>query len=80
MTYRITDKVPIVPSRIRTPKYPFWDMDVGDSFYVPRKDANKVAVKQSCFYASRLSVQRKGKRWRWRIVDEREGVRVFRVE
>ena len=80
MTYKVTNKVAMPPSRIRTPKYPFWDMAIGDSFFVPSEDVSKTALKQSCYYAARQSEDSKGRRWKWRIVDEEKGYRVFRVE
>lgn len=81
LTYKLTNKVKPPESRIRTPSYPFAEMEIGDSFFVPRDHLkSKLQLKQSCYYFSRNSMERMGKLYKFRISDEKGGYRVFRIK
>lgn len=55
-------------------KYPFSQMGVGDSFFVPAVDANSSSVRAAASqYGLRRSV-------RFRCIAEADGIRVTRVE
>lgn len=76
MTYKVVKGIPMPPSKVRSNLYPFYDMDIGDSFFVPMVDvASRDALRQSCYYATRKS----GNVLKFRIVTEDKGFRVFRV-
>lgn len=81
LTYEIVKNVRPPRNRIKTPYYPFAKMEIGDSFLVPRDDVkSKLQLKQSCYYFSRNSVEREGELFKFRIVDEKGGYRVFRIK
>ena len=57
-------------------RYPFSQMEVGDSFLVPRKDVrNIVQLRQTCLYYSR-----RHKGYRFSVRTEPDGFRVYRIE
>ena len=47
MTYKIEKGIPVSDARIKKSKYPFRDMEVGDSFFIDLADAD--ASSDSCF-------------------------------
>ena len=62
-----------VPDAVRLKerrKYPWHEMEVGDSFYVPKRSIN--AISRAAYEASR-----NGRKFRCRSVDD--GVRVWRL-
>ena len=61
----------------RVPKYQFWKMQVGESFFVPASDSNRHNVRTSLTTCSRHSTRLDGFRFTVRIVDG--GIRVWRV-
>ena len=68
MPYEIEKGIPMPAHTKRKPKYPWADMEVGDSFVVP---------------GTRRPIPPKALRadgWRWRTSVEEGGVRVWRVE
>lgn len=90
MTYEIESNIPIpATSRGRTPKYPFADMAVGDSFFVAKNidepmDRVRNRMLGACMWAKRkLDGDR---RFIVRVGTEgeydnhAEGVRIWRVE
>lgn len=52
--YKIEKSVPITGSRQRARKYPFPDMEIGDSFYVPAGSRPVEALRNSINASSRL--------------------------
>jgi hypothetical protein len=74
--YAIESKVPYVKiSKPRATKYPFPDMKVGDSFFVPADDTKAIPRVRS---AASLWAQRYNRKLATRVVDG--GVRVWRVK
>lgn len=64
-------------------KYPFAEMDIGDSFFVPatsREDAKKVQTRVSASGTKFRAVH--GRRFSTRVIEENDGfgVRVWRIE
>ena len=73
--YKVTDKVPVPPMRAISARYPFADMSIGDSFFVPLEDVQtREQIRQSCYYYSR-----KNPKYRFTVVPEKNGHRVFRI-
>ncbi len=74
MTYEIRDDVPI-PTRPFIAKYPFAEMEIGQSFFVPGATTKKLAG--SLYYAHRAL----GYKFVTRTVVENDlpGVRVWRL-
>lgn len=67
----IENGIPLPPPRMRAAKYPFNEMEVGDSFFVP--DTNR-----SFTGAMLSSSKRSGRRFATRMIDG--GIRVLRVK
>lgn len=75
--YAVDKKVPLPTFKTRpASRYPFADMDVNDSFFVPSVDvASSKSLRQSTYAANR---KHKGKIFR--VADVDGGFRVFRVK
>ena len=74
--YQIERKVPFVPiSKTRQTKYPFPDMKIGDSFFVPADNTKAIPRVRS---AASLWAQKYNRKLVTRVVDG--GVRVWRVK
>lgn len=75
--YEIQKDIPTPPrdqlGRGRTRRYPFAEMDVGDSFLVPDRSAGAIAQA-----IRRANTTLEGKRFGYRTVND--GVRVWRIE
>jgi hypothetical protein len=65
--FKIDEGIPM-PEKRHSPKYPWKEMEVGDSFFVPKR----------AFLASSASLRYAPKKFSQRAVDG--GVRVWRVE
>lgn len=68
MTIEIDKHVPIPPSG----KYPFDELEIGDSFLVPNANSHNIAA------ASYAGARRTGYKFRTKTVDG--GVRVWRIK
>ena len=75
--YAVDKKVPVPAFRGRaTTRYPFAEMDVNDSFFVPMIDvASSKSLRQSTYAASK---KHGGKSFR--MVEVENGYRVFRIK
>jgi len=75
--YKIDKKLPMPTFRTRTAsRYPFADMEVGDSFLVPAMDvASSKSLRQTTYAANR-----KHKDKMFKMADADGGFRVFRVK
>jgi len=75
--YKVDKKLPMPTFRTRTSsRYPFGEMDVGDSFHVPSIDvASGKSLRQTSYAANR---KHQGKVFR--VADAEGGFRVFRVK
>jgi hypothetical protein len=76
--YKLEKKVPMPEFRARlsSSRYPFGEMEVGDSFYVPAADvSSKASLKSSASVAQK----RFGGKV-FRVADEKGGYRVFRLK
>lgn len=71
MDYQIEKNIPISTKRADIVKYPFSQMEVGDSFTVPIEERHKIA--QSAFYFGKKN----GKKFATRR--EIDKIRVWRV-
>ncbi len=69
--YKIEKNVP-PPKAVRKRKWPFSELEVGDSTLILQEERN-AAAKAACWYG-----KRSGKRFALRKVDD--GVRIWRVE
>ena len=84
MFFEIEKNVPIVNKTNggggRPPKYPWEQMEVGDSFYVPKPDKLKNIrdLRSNLLNASRVYVRRYG--WQFTTSEEGEGIRIWRIE
>lgn len=81
MTYKIEKNVPLARSMQGTGnkrKYPFDKMGAGDSFYVPRGDAEMSVLQYRLSSAARIHGVRHGCKFATRR--EGDGVRVTRIE
>ena len=76
MTFKIEKEIPI-PKKIggngRLSKYPYKDMDIGDSFFVEKQGVRGKAVQSGYHFA-----RKHGKKFTARPVEG--GVRIWRVE
>lgn len=72
--YAIEKNVPAPPAAQSTRRYPFPDMEVGDSFFVQTESARTNPRLRSC---AALYGKRHGKKFRVRSVDG--GSRVWRI-
>lgn len=76
--YEIEKGVPIPDDpRGRRGKYPFKDMEVGDSFFVSCDDEKRKKTVRNSIYASRW---RREKGYKFKCSLEKEGIRVWRVK
>ena len=70
MTFVVEKDVPI-PKSPRRSKYPFREMAVGDSFFLPNRNNKQIAGLQGMAFKQtgfRFRIQREGTGWRmWRI-------------
>jgi hypothetical protein len=75
--YKVDTKIPMPTFKTRaSSRYPFGDMEVGDSFHVPLLDvASGKSLRQTSYAANR---KHKGKIFR--VADAEGGYRVFRVK
>jgi hypothetical protein len=78
MKIQIETGVPVPVQATRTPKYPFRDMVVGDSFFVndnidPKRMQQKLAA-AACMFV------RKNRSYRFKTQAFETGVRIWRVE
>lgn len=74
--YKIDTDVPIpANARGRRSRYPWGEMKVGHSFFVPSSDAKTQSLRNCAQNRSRTH---KGERYS--VIAEDEGTRVFRVE
>ena len=75
--YKIDKKLPMPTFKSRaSSRYPFSEMEVGDSFHVPLMDvASGKSLRQTSYAANR---KHKGKVFR--VADAEGGYRVFRVK
>ena len=73
MTFEISSTIPIPePKRGRRPKYPWRQMNVGDSFFVPGRKTTFIAG------IAWNQKNRYGTEWTCRAIDG--GVRVWRIK
>lgn len=69
---QIESNIPIPPAHVsRGPMYPFNDMQVADSFAVPRSEAKKIRTSASQF------ARRKGWKFASRVIGDQ--IRVWRI-
>ena len=92
MPYKI-DKARPLPPRVRKPKYPFDNMEIGDSFFVPTGPFTNAQERKWATIRTNISVWRRKTnqlhvKFTYRFVTEadvighapnRQGVRVWRV-
>jgi hypothetical protein len=82
--YKIEKGVPVPPivrkGVTHKTKYPWREMEVGDSFFVPRPDGKDVKIMQTCFSgkkrAARFGIRTKTRQWTENGV---LGIRVWRI-
>lgn len=76
--YEIEKNIPLMGARKSVLKYPFQDMEIGDSFFIPKGATKHVSASvQSCIKAYNKYYNKDIK-----VVTRREetGVRVWRIE
>lgn len=76
--YKVDKKVPMPLFRTiaKYSRYPYAEMEIGDSFYVPENDvASKNSLKTTSYAACKKN---QGKLFR--VADDKDGYRVFRVK
>ena len=74
--FEVESDIPIPRSGMGRPKYPWPDMKVGDSFFVPnRPDGSRPAVSSAASY----QMGRSGKKATYSTRKEAGGVRIWRV-
>lgn len=80
MTYQIEKGVPLAGSKVGhgNRKYPLGEMDVGDSFFVPRGNAAMDTHQNRLCSVARIFGARNGVKFATRR--EGDGVRVTRIE
>jgi hypothetical protein len=61
-------------------QYPWRSMEVGDSFFVSRPTVKQSVLASSLSTCGRLWAKKHHLTWRFRVKNENEGVRVFRVK
>ena len=75
--YEVEKDVPVPDSRVdgRT-KYPFYNMEIGDSFFIPNVEDSQVLTVKSAAYAFRRRTQTD---YKFAFRRESGGVRIWRV-
>jgi len=77
--YKIEKKIPMPAVGIRNgTRYPFADMEVSDSFFVPAVDVASIKSLRASAYAANRRM--KGKQFRVFVDSEDKGFRVFRAK
>lgn len=73
--FKIETNVPVPPlSGGARPKYPFREMKIGDSFFASNEDAKVISVRVSAH-----TFGRRNKEYRFTVVKESGGCRVWRI-
>ncbi len=72
MTYRVDKGMPISPCGGRPPRYPYREMEVGDSFLIPNSDLVPSATQSAHTHARRVGIK-------VTVRTVADGVRVWRI-
>jgi hypothetical protein len=76
--FEIEKNIPLPPARGPLAKYPFGELAVGDSFFVPEtQDVAGAKLSRRMASAAQVSSRRSGAKYSCRAVDG--GVRVWRI-
>ena len=75
--YKIETGIPIPKARS---KYPFKDMEVGDSFFIPKLDANLYKMSATVASSARMWAKKNGVEYKFKTQINEDGVRVFRIK
>ncbi len=74
--FKIENKVPLPPGRKWKNRYPWNEMKIGDSFYVPKEAVNTDStIRTAAAYFARRNPE-----YKFRVAVVEGGVRVWRVE
>lgn len=80
---KIEKNVPLPSKGTRgNPKFPFSDMSVGDSFYVPLRSGKKIQSLQAQMHSNSRSFILNNKKfdWKFKTSSDKKGVRIWRVK
>lgn len=77
MTYTIEKGIAIPNKRTRRSKYPFDEMELGDSFFVPAKKTQKIVVLRSNLLT--LAKRADGSEKKFTTAIQIDGVRIWRI-
>lgn len=77
--FKIDKEVP-VPPRPRTWRYPWENMEPGDSFFMPCKPEDAERVGNRAWTAGEAFAKRRGLDWKFTVRTVEGGARVWRVK